>query len=47
MHIEKICNITLIYSVIAEISTPYRKSGSRNTTVNINDGKFFGLLEQR
>jgi len=40
------CNITLIYGGIAEISASYRKSGSRNTTVNINDRKVFDLLEQ-
>ena len=42
------CNrlITLIYGGIAEISASHRKSGSRNTTVNINDRKVFDLLEQ-
>ena len=42
----KKCNITLIYGRIAKILASYRKSGSRNTVMNINVCKFFGLLEE-
>ena len=44
-RIEK-CNITVIYGRIAKILASYRKSGSRNTVMNINVCKFFGLLEE-
>jgi len=33
MHNEKYANVTVTYGDITEITTSYRKSGSRNTIV--------------